>query len=80
VARLRLFGPARDAAGVAVATIGGGTVSEVLEEAAERFGTDFADIAAVSKIWLDGEPVGAGAVVGEDDELAVLPPVSGGSA
>ena len=80
MARLRLFGPAREAAGVAVTSIAGGTVSDVLEAAAERFGTDFADIAAVSKIWVDGEPVGVEAVVGEDDEVAVLPPVSGGSA
>jgi sulfur-carrier protein len=80
VARLRLFGSAREAAGVSVATIGGGTVSEVLEAAGERFGTDFAEIAALSKIWVDGEPVGVEAVVGEEDEVAVLPPVSGGSA
>jgi molybdopterin converting factor small subunit len=80
VARLRLFGPAREAAGVAVATIGGATVSDVLEAAAARFGTEFADIAAVSKIWVGGEPAGVEAVVGEDDEVAVLPPVSGGSA
>jgi molybdopterin synthase sulfur carrier subunit len=80
VARLRLFGPAREAAGVAVASVGGGTVSEVLEAAGRRFGTDFADIAAVSRIWVDGEPVEPGAVVGVDDEVAVLPPVSGGSA
>ena len=80
MARLRLFGPAREAAGVAVATIGGGTVSEVLEAAGKRFGADFADIAGRSKIWVDGEPAGVGAVVGEEDEVAVLPPVSGGSA
>ncbi len=80
VARLRLFGSAREAAGVSVASIGGGTVSEVLEAAGDRFGTDFAEIAALSKIWVDGEPVGVEAVVGEDDEVAVLPPVSGGSA
>jgi len=63
-----------------VATIGGGTVSEVLEAAGKRFGADFADIVAVSKIWVDGEPVGVEALVGEDGEVAVLPPVSGGSA
>ena len=80
MARLLLFGPAREAAGVAVATIGGGTVSEVLEAAGKRFGADFADIAGRSKIWVDGEPAGVGAVVGEEDEVAVLPPVSGGSA
>jgi sulfur-carrier protein len=79
MARLRLFGPAREAAGVAVASFEGGTVSEVLEAAGKRFGADFADIAAASKIWVGGEPVGVEAVVGEDDEVAVLPPVSGGS-
>jgi molybdopterin synthase sulfur carrier subunit len=80
VARLRLFGPAREAAGVAVISIGGDTVSDVLEAAGRRFGRDFADIAALSRIWVDGEPAGPGAVVGADDEVAVLPPVSGGSA
>jgi molybdopterin converting factor small subunit len=80
MARLRLFGSAREAAGVAVASIGGGTVSEVLEAAGARFGTTFAGIVAISKIWVDGEPAGVEAPVGEEDEVAVLPPVSGGSA
>jgi molybdopterin converting factor small subunit len=32
----------------------------------------------VSRVWLNGEPADAGAVVRHDDEVAVLPPVSGG--
>jgi molybdopterin converting factor small subunit len=32
----------------------------------------------VSRVWVNGEPADAGALVGHDDEIAVLPPVSGG--
>ena len=43
-----------------------------------RFGTTFADILATSRIWVNGEPAVDATVVGDTDEVAVLPPVSGG--
>jgi len=78
VAVLRLFGPAREAAGVAGVEIPGRSVAEVLGSAEERFGKAFAEVVAVSRIWVNGRSATGEALVGEGDEVAVIPPVSGG--
>ncbi len=79
VATLRLFASARDAAGTARTEIPGATVGEVLDLASARFGSRFDAVLATSKIWLNGDPVERGVDVDEHDEVAVLPPVSGGA-
>lgn len=56
----------------------GATVSEVLDEAVLRYGPEFAEILDGSVVWLNGDPASPDDPVGEDDEVAVLPPVSGG--
>ncbi len=76
--RLRLFGPAREAAGTASVTVPGETVSAVIAGAEERFGQAFSEVVAVSNIWLNGEPVDPDTRVVDGDEVAVIPPVSGG--
>ncbi len=78
MARLRLLGPAREAAGVAEVELEGEDVAAVLDEARARFGPGFAELLGRSAIWLNGSPATAGQPVGAGDELAVLPPVSGG--
>lgn len=78
MARLRLFGPAGDAAGVRAATIEGATVDEVLRAACVRYGAGFSSVLGCAKVWVNGEPAPGGTVVGPTDEVAVLPPVSGG--
>jgi molybdopterin synthase sulfur carrier subunit len=78
VPRLRLLGPARDAAGVASDDVPGSSVTEVLRHARLRYGDDFGALLEVSQVWLNGEPVPTETHVGPDDEIAVLPPVSGG--
>jgi sulfur-carrier protein len=78
MARLRLFGPAREAAGTASITLSGRSVSAIVAAAEEQFGESFARIVATSNIWLNGDPAGPDAAVGDDDEVAVIPPVSGG--
>jgi molybdopterin converting factor small subunit len=79
MAYLRLFGPARQAArGVTRTEIAGRTVAEILREAEHRFGEPFTEVLAVSRIWVNGEPVAVDAEVSDRDEVAVLPPVSGG--
>ncbi len=50
----------------------------MLAAAAERFGPAFADLAGRSRLWVNGEPAEPWAPVGEEDEVALLPPVSGG--
>jgi molybdopterin converting factor small subunit len=78
MARLRLFGPAREAAGVASVTLPGHTVSGIIDAAETRFGEPFARIVATSNIWLNGDVVAPETQVCDDDEVAVIPPVSGG--
>ena len=78
MARLRLFGPAREAAGTAGITLPGQSVSAIIAAAEDRFGEAFSEVVAVSNIWLNGEPVLPDAPVDDGDEVAVIPPVSGG--
>lgn len=80
MARLRLFAAARDAAGRAADEIDGATVSEVLQGATDRYGERFAAVLTTCRIWVNGEPASADRPVGPGDEVAVLPPVSGGAA
>lgn len=77
--KLRLFASARDAAGVGRAELTGDTVGEIIGAAGERFGDRFAEVAAASTIWVNGEPAEDHQRVETGDEVAVLPPVSGGS-
>jgi molybdopterin synthase sulfur carrier subunit len=79
VARLRLFAQAREAAGTGEANLEGDTVGEVLDAATARFGGSFGDLLPTCRVWVNGEPAGRGDVVAESDEVAVLPPVSGGA-
>ncbi|MFT5530331.1 MAG: molybdopterin synthase sulfur carrier subunit [Candidatus Poriferisodalaceae bacterium] len=75
---LRLFAGAREAAGVGRAAIDGDTVGDVLKAAIDQFGSDFARVVDVSRVWLNGEAAEGDSLVTGGDEVAVLPPVSGG--
>jgi molybdopterin synthase sulfur carrier subunit len=75
---LRLFAAAREAAGTGRDHVGGSTVGEVLALARARYGPAFAQVLGTSKVWVNGAPAGEDVAVGEGDEVAVLPPVSGG--
>jgi len=79
VARVRLFASARDAAGTGADEIDGATVAEVLRKAEARYGQRFSDVLPTCKVWVNGNDAAPDAALGPDDELAVLPPVSGGS-
>ena len=58
--------------------IGGATVGDVLDAAVERYGERLGEVIGVSAIWLNGEAATRDMAAGADDEVAVLPPVSGG--
>ena len=75
---LRLFAAARDAAGTGRDRLPGATVGAVLDGACERYGDSFAEVLATAKVWCNGEPAERDQPVADDDEVAVLPPVSGG--
>ena len=78
MARVRFFAQARDAAGVREAEIPGDTVAGVLEAAVAAYGETLATVLGRSAVWLNGERAEPATPVGSDDEVAVLPPVSGG--
>ena len=75
---LRLFASARQAAGTGRDAFAGGTVDEVLRAAVDRYGDGFGEVLGTCRVWLNGEEADPGALVGSGDEIAVLPPVSGG--
>ena len=75
---LRLFASVRVAAGTGKVDVSGETVGDVLAAADEKFGQEFAGIAAPCRVWLNGESATTTDAVGTDDEIALLPPVSGG--
>ena len=78
MALLRLFASAREAAGRGRDEIAGATVAEVLAAASARYGGAFVAVLATSRVWVNGDPAEPDTVVGPADEVAVLPPVSGG--
>lgn len=75
---LRFFGPAGEKAGTRVVEIPGDTVGELLEVARSRYGDGFAEVLARSRVWVNGKVAGPDTPVHPDDEVAILPPVSGG--
>ena len=78
MAVLRLFAQARESAGTGSAELLGDTVGDVLDEACHRFGDTFTAVLSGSKVWLNGSPAERTDPVASTDEVAVLPPVSGG--
>jgi molybdopterin converting factor small subunit len=74
-----LFAGARDAAGTGHDVLPGATVADVLDAARARYGMRFADVLEHCQVWRNGEPCELDDAVAETDELAVLPPVSGGA-
>ncbi len=78
--QLRLFAAAGDAAGTKSAPFDAATVGDLLATAVERYGASFASVLETARVWVNGdEPVdGDATVLAEGDEVAVLPPVSGG--
>ena len=78
MAQLRLFAQAREVAGTASLQCDGATVGEVLSCAVELLGQGFQDVLTMSKVWVNGTEVPLDHPVNDNDEVAVLPPVSGG--
>jgi len=79
VATLRLFARARELAGTSSDVVPGSTVDEVIAAAVTRYGAGFAELLPTCRIWVNGDAVPGDAPVSDNDEVAVLPPVSGGS-
>lgn len=79
MATLRLFASVREAAaGERSITIAGDTVGQVVDAACEKFGEHFTALIPTCKTWVNGEPADRDTAVQDSDEVAILPPVSGG--
>ena len=76
--RVRLFAALREQAGDSFVEAEGRTVGEVVDELSARYGDRFASIAAVGSSIVNGERATRATVIADGDELALLPPVSGG--
>ena len=79
MATLRLFAGLREAAGTSTVNIPGTTVGEVLDGAAAKFGATFESGLQSAQTWVNGQPADRTSSVDEGDEVALIPPVSGGA-
>ena len=73
-----MFASVRVAAGTGRTDIDGATVGEVVANACALYGPEFAALVQSCRVWRNGEPALDADRVGPDDEVAILPPVSGG--
>ena len=79
MATLRLFAAARVSAGTGRAQFDGATVGDVLAAAVATYGEGFQAVLGSCRVWVNGDPAEPSTAVSIADEVAVLPPVSGGS-
>ncbi|MEC7923662.1 MAG: MoaD/ThiS family protein [Actinomycetota bacterium] len=76
---LRLFASIREIAGINQIDFEANTVGQIIELAVERFGPEFAATLPACRIWVNGNPAQEADEVSDGDEVAILPPVSGGA-
>jgi molybdopterin converting factor small subunit len=74
-----LFAEARVAAGTGREELCARSVGELLDTARTRHGSRFGAVLERSRVWVNGEPALPEQPLVNGDEVAVLPPVSGGS-
>jgi len=84
IVRLLLFASAREAAGRAHDEFdleNGAALERLLRAAVERYGEPFAQVLGTARVWVNGDEPEAdlATILGANDEVAVLPPVSGGA-
>jgi MoaD family protein len=79
MARLRLFANLREAAGTSNDEVPGATVGDVLDAAVDRYGSRFSEGLGTARVWVNGEPAQRETPIVDQDEVALIPPVSGGA-
>jgi molybdopterin synthase sulfur carrier subunit len=80
VVKVRLFAALRELAGASEVEAEADTVAEVIEVLSARYGERFSRIVEVGSAIVDGERVSRETVMTDGQEVALLPPVSGGVA
>src|SRR5438067_1524661 len=76
---LLFFAEARLAAGTGREDVSAYSVEELLDTARVRYGDRFAAVLERARVWVNGDPVTPEHLLRDGDEVAVLPPVSGGA-
>lgn len=79
MATVRLFANLREMAGAGRLETSAATVGDALDELVDSFGDDFAAGLARSRVWINGDPAQRSSDLQNGDELAIIPPVSGGA-
>ena len=77
--RVRLFAALREIADAGEVEAAGRDVGAIADALGERFGERFSSIVAVSSFVVNGERASRDTPIAEGDEVAILPPVSGGA-
>jgi MoaD family protein len=75
---VRLFAALRELAGASRVEAAGRTAGEIADALSTVYGERFGSIAAVSSLVVNGERAERDTPVAEGDDMAILPPVSGG--
>ena len=76
---LLLFAQAREAAGTnRWESDSAATVGELVAQAVAHFGANLERVVPHCKIWCNGDPADPSTPISGSDEVALLPPVSGG--
>lgn len=78
MAKVRLFAAIAEIAGTRSTEIDGATVGEVLDQATQRYGPEFERLLAYCRVMVNEDQATREVAVAANDELAILPPVSGG--
>jgi molybdopterin synthase sulfur carrier subunit len=81
VVRVRLFAAAREAAGTAELVVDPQPLGMLLDALRRELGGGFSDVLDRARVWVNGDDPSRGddTPLTPGDEVAVLPPVSGGS-
>lgn len=79
MATLRLFAQLRETAGTGTIDIDAATVGDLLDAASDQFGDAFATGLTSAGVWVNGETAEPSTPIAPNDEVAIIPPVSGGT-
>jgi molybdopterin converting factor small subunit len=79
MATLRLFANLRESAGTDSIDIEAGTVAELISAASNQFGDQFAAGVGAAGVWVNGDAATGTTTITDGDEVALIPPVSGGA-
>lgn len=78
VVKVRLFASLRELAGSNEVEVEGASVGELVEALSRRYGERFERIARAGSVVVDGERAAPEARLTGAEQVALLPPVSGG--